>query len=436
MIKRKVCAIIIVILMFLALVLNLLQPVKASSNSWSETWHSGIYENYPGYRQNISTTKTVYSTCGNYWIKIGLVVSVYQYQPWLNHDAVFLMLGLYFDSFANEGLPTPLPVAAQHVSFAIEKDAGGSNLNDQWLSVVQTETPPGCSQGYGLIQYTSTGANYPDKTWWALTTLGHAVGLFFEPVGVAMGLIDLAYAFAPGGGADFDNAEWYETEAGIWWFNPGFDFGEENPVRQYAFSTIRWVQNYSVNPDSYYGIKVRANIELPAPSPFQSSFIETSSLNLRIYHKGGGAPDPCPILSVYDGVEYVEEGLLDIHNPDCIDEVASHVLTVTPEAVEHRYLMRLTEHPQTHSYIDQVQLFATLKTGTEIRLPLISAIHSTDGNVRLKLLFSDDIRTDILGADHNNGTSEYIDLKFWAPRRLQIEEFTFIIEGYNPLFKE
>jgi len=55
-----------------------------------------------------------------------------------------------------------------------------------------------------------------------------------------------------------------------------------------------------------------------------------------------------------------------------------------------------------------------------------------DANVRWKLLWSDDVRVDMLGADHNNGTSEWIDLKFWAPRFLEIEEFTFIIEGHNP----
>jgi len=114
--------------------------------------------------------------------------------------------------------------------------------------------------------------------------------------------------------------------------------------------------------------------------------------------------------------------------------VASHVLNHTPEPVEHRYLMRLTEHEQTYSHIDQVQLFATLENG-EIELPLVSAIHSEDGDVKQELLLSDDVRADTLGADHNNGTSEYIDLCFVAPDGLEIETFTFIIEGHNPIFK-
>ena len=150
---------------------------------------------------------------------------------------------------------------------------------------------------------------------------------------------------------------------------------------------------------------------------------------------GGSGPGGCPMLSVYDGTEYVEEGLLDIHNPDEEDVITSHNLTTTPESVEHRYLMRLTEHNQTHSHIDQVQLYATLNNETEIKLPLVSAVHSKDGDVLQELLLSDDVRADTLGADHNNGTSEYIDLKFVAPEGLEIEEFTFIIEGYNPIHK-
>lgn len=146
---------------------------------------------------------------------------------------------------------------------------------------------------------------------------------------------------------------------------------------------------------------------------------------------GGG----CPILLIYGGTGYVEEGLLDIHNPDGIDVIASQVLIHTLEPVEHRYLLRLTEHEQTHSHIDRVQLFATLKNGMEIKLPLVSAFHSEDGDVKQELLLSDDVRADTLGADHNNGTSEYIDLKFVAPDGLEIQQFTFIIEGHNTIEK-
>lgn len=151
-------------------------------------------------------------------------------------------------------------------------------------------------------------------------------------------------------------------------------------------------------------------------------------------HSGGGGG--CPILYVYNGTEYVSEGLLDIHNPDGTDIVANHTLITTPKRVRTKYLVRLTEHPQTISHIDQVRLFAILQDKTTIPLPLVSAIHSEHGSVLLQLLFSDDLKTDTLGANWNNGTSQSIELKFLAlPPNIRALGFVFQIEGNNPLIK-
>jgi len=148
---------------------------------------------------------------------------------------------------------------------------------------------------------------------------------------------------------------------------------------------------------------------------------------------GGGG---CPILSVWNGTDYFEEGLLNIHNSDGIDVVYQHTLVSTPQSVNGAYLMRLTEHHQTHSYIDQVKLYAILEDGTMKRLPLIYAHHSEDGNVLPQLLFSDEWKTDTLGADHNNGTSQSIDLKFAAlSPNLEVTGFMFQIEGNNRIAK-
>lgn len=152
--------------------------------------------------------------------------------------------------------------------------------------------------------------------------------------------------------------------------------------------------------------------------------------NADIYVGGG-----CPILSVYNGTGYFEEGLLDIHNPDAKDIIEDLVLSCTPIPMEHRFLMRLTEHNRTHSYIDQVRLVA-IYYGMEIQLPLVSAVHSAEGNVLWELLLSDDVRADLWGAEHNNGTSEYIDLKFVALEGLEFEDFHFIIEGHNFEFEK
>jgi len=141
----------------------------------------------------------------------------------------------------------------------------------------------------------------------------------------------------------------------------------------------------------------------------------------------------CPILSVYDGEQLIEEGLLDIHAYE--DVITNHILTTTPQSVDGKYLLRLKEHNKTISHIDQVRLLATLKNGEKVLVPLLSATHSTNGDVTSALLLNDDIRVDNLGADHNNGESEYIDLAFQVPEGLKIQEIMFLIEGYNVIVK-
>jgi len=144
----------------------------------------------------------------------------------------------------------------------------------------------------------------------------------------------------------------------------------------------------------------------------------------------------CPILFVWNGTDYDEEGLLNIHDPDGIDIVYNHTLITEPAWTKGKYQLRLVEHQKTHSYIDQVKLYAMLEDGTEIELPLTYAWHSEHGNVLPQLLFSDEWKTDTLGADLNNGTSQSIDLKFPAlPPNLQAVSFIFQIEGNNKLPK-
>ncbi len=153
-------------------------------------------------------------------------------------------------------------------------------------------------------------------------------------------------------------------------------------------------------------------------------------INPYQYYAGG-----CPILSVFDGENYLDEGLLDIHNVEGEDVIHEHKITNSLKAIHGEYRLRLTEHQKTISSIDQVKLLAKLKNGDEIILYLVSAVHCKDGNVKRELKFSDDIKTVILGADHKNGPSEYIDLVFNSGSNLEIEEFIFIIEGNNILVK-
>lgn len=150
------------------------------------------------------------------------------------------------------------------------------------------------------------------------------------------------------------------------------------------------------------------------------------NMHISDYAGGGGG---CPLLYVYNGREYFYEGLLDIHNPYGVDVVQNHTLIATPESVNNMYLIRLVEHPLTHSYIDQVKLFAILEDGKIIELPLISATHDEYGNVLPKLLLSDDTKTDI-------NANEAIDLKFLAlPPVYRVASFLFKIEGNNVIAK-
>jgi len=156
-------------------------------------------------------------------------------------------------------------------------------------------------------------------------------------------------------------------------------------------------------------------------------------LYIYVYYPSGGGG--CPILYVWNGSSYVEEDLLNIHNPDGVDVITNHTLVTTPAWVNGAYKLRLVEHPQTYSYIDQVKLYAILVDGRLIKLPLIWAWHSEYGNVLPKLLLSDDWKTETLGADWNNGVSQSIDLKFATPPNIKATIFIFQIEGNNIIAK-
>jgi len=145
----------------------------------------------------------------------------------------------------------------------------------------------------------------------------------------------------------------------------------------------------------------------------------------------------CPILHVYNGTEYICEGLLDIHNPEGIDVVRNHTVVTIPQRINGAYLFQLVEHPQTHSHIDQVKLYAILADKSIIELPLIWAWHSEYGNVLPQLWFSDEWKTETKGANQNNGTSQSIQLKFSAlPPNIKPIAFIFQIEGNNQDIKE
>ena len=146
-------------------------------------------------------------------------------------------------------------------------------------------------------------------------------------------------------------------------------------------------------------------------------------------------PPGCPILSVFDGVQYQEEGLLDIHDPEGNDIVFQHDLINSPVAIDNRFHLRLTEHPNTISHIDRVELWGELSNNRMIKLPLLSAIHCELGQVVRDLRCSDERKVEIKGGEHNDGISQTLDLMFLAPSGLNFNKFIFIIEGNNAFVK-
>ena len=254
------------------------------------------------------------------------------------------------------------------------------------------------------------------------------------------------------------------------WSNPGVTY---QTTADYQNSDIKWVEqfqgpNYFWYPfyysgptpaayNSYAGIP-SVVMRTPKGSGFSLPQLKSTwrvyrdYLGLGVYHfcdtytwastyiylssMFGGGGGGCPFLQVWDGSDYAEEGLLDIHNAEGVDVTYEHTLTTVPETVNGAYKFRLIEHPQTISHIDQVQLRAILEDGTVKELPLRQAWHSEDGNVLNLLLKSDDRRVEEKGADHNDGTSQSIDLEFTAlgPNAKAVA-FVFMIEGNNMYLK-
>jgi hypothetical protein len=142
----------------------------------------------------------------------------------------------------------------------------------------------------------------------------------------------------------------------------------------------------------------------------------------------GGGGEPCPTLFVWDGNDYVDYGVIDIHNPSGEDVVRE--VPVQSEDVSisnYKAKFRLREGWEGLSYsesvIDQVKLYAIGNDGNRHLCPLISAEHSRLGNVLPQLLLSDDYRAQML-------LLETVDLTFVVPWQ-NIQGFTFAIEGCN-----
>jgi hypothetical protein len=161
--------------------------------------------------------------------------------------------------------------------------------------------------------------------------------------------------------------------------------------------------------------------------------INTTSGEGQYSFMWGSAPPggpSCPTLFVWNGTRYVDYGVLSIHNPSGEDIVRTTPIAVQDVAVNnYQATFRLREGWPglncSESAIDQVELYAVDSYGNRYLCPLINATHSRLGNVWLKLLFSDDWKTQTLLFDT-------IDLTFIVPYP-NIQCYVFVIEGCNQL---
>jgi len=145
------------------------------------------------------------------------------------------------------------------------------------------------------------------------------------------------------------------------------------------------------------------------------------------YSGGGGGGGSCPTLFVWNGSDYVDYGVIDIHNPTGEDVIREVSIQAEDVAInKHKAVFRLREGWEglnsSESVIDQVKLY-TVDDDDNRLCPLISAEHSRLGNVLPQLRKSDDYRVQTL-------LLETTDLTFIVPYQ-NIQSFTFVIEGCN-----
>ena len=137
------------------------------------------------------------------------------------------------------------------------------------------------------------------------------------------------------------------------------------------------------------------------------------------HQQGAGG---CPTLFVWDGSEYVEEALLDIHAE--WDVTLQHTIEETLVPDKNSYKLSLRELDNFTSHIDQVKLYVVDSDGAMYETHLTNAAHSELGDVKDVLLHDDDTRVDLT-------PEQTIDLKFTVPNIDDVAYFTFEINGFN-----
>jgi len=198
------------------------------------------------------------------------------------------------------------------------------------------------------------------------------------------------------------------------WYKFSWGDGSYTTVGPYLSGATASASHYWSSIGIYY-VRVKAKDSAGLWSGWSSS--HTVSIS------SGGGGGGCPTLFVWDGEEYAEEGILDIHADS--DVTVQHWIQNTLALENSIYKLQLRELDEFTSHIDQVKLYAVDGEGEWCLCPLTYAYHNELGKVKHTLRFDDDNRVDLK-------PTEIIDLKFGQPIPYsETEYFIFEINGYN-----
>jgi len=183
-------------------------------------------------------------------------------------------------------------------------------------------------------------------------------------------------------------------------------------------------QTVTASPNYYYHFDYWI---LDGATVYGSSITVTMDSNhtLTAYfaYSGGDGYGGCPTLFIWDGTDYADEGILNIHAES--DITVQHEIQNTLALENDVYKLQLRELDNYTSHIDQVKLYAVDYQGKWNLCPLTYAYHSELGKVKQTLLFDDSNRVDL-------EPTETIDLKFSPSISYsQTAYFMFEINGYN-----
>jgi len=187
-----------------------------------------------------------------------------------------------------------------------------------------------------------------------------------------------------------------------------YDYGEDVTVT--AIPDSGYVHHYWLLDGQVAGVYDTITVTMNSDHTLEACF--------TVPHGG------CPTLFVWNGTNYTEEGLLDIHAES--DVTVQHEIQNALVLESGVYKLQLYELDNFTSHIDQVKLYAVDYKGKWNICLLTYAYHNDLGKVTSRLFFDDEKRVDLT-------PTQTINLKFLPSiQSSETAYFIFEINGYNP----